>query len=201
MKRFLILIVIVALAVPALARQKQLDPAVSRALLSALSNERQAAARYEASAIKADQEGYRGAASLFRAAAVAERIHEARFVAALKEGGIDVPPSSATEANVGSTSENLHAAARAEIGERDGTYRDAYEIAQKANDPEIAKLFDQTRDAETEHGNLFTAAASNVNTMKNPHQYEVCRVCGYVTDLELPLCPSCRDQHKMQTIE
>ena len=201
MKRITLVLAIVALAVPTLLAQKNHDTEVRKVLLNALSNERQAAARYEASAIKADQEGYRGAASLFRAAAAAERIHEARFVAALKQGGIEIPTSTAVRPDVGSTADNLHAAATAEKGERDGSYRDAYEAAQKAKDPEIAKLFDQTRDAETEHLNLFTAAASDLGRMKEPRKYEVCRVCGYVTDLELPLCPSCRDKHALETVE
>jgi rubrerythrin len=46
-----------------------------RNLLSALEGESNANAKYNAFAIKADADGLRGAASLFRAAARAEHIH------------------------------------------------------------------------------------------------------------------------------
>ena len=53
---------------------------VQKVLTNAVNNERAAVARYEAFAAKADEEGYLGVASLFRACAKAERIHLQRFL-------------------------------------------------------------------------------------------------------------------------
>lgn len=167
-------------------------PEIRRILTTALENERQAAARYDAFAAKATEQGYEGAAQLFRACAKAERVHAQRFMATMEARGIPVPAEGTFSFNPGNTEDNLRAAAAAEIGERDGMYRDAIETAQRANDEEIAKIFDQTRDAEVEHANLCATSARNMESMKSAHRYFVCDECGYTTDIDLPLCPSCR---------
>lgn len=194
-------IAILALTLPLAGAPKQYGYPVEKALLTALNNERQAAARYDACAEEADQEGYPGAAMLFRACAKAERIHAARFEKALTRGGIDVPPNNASRPSVWSTEDNLREAAAAEQRERDGTYKDALEAARSARDSEITKLFDVTRDAETEHGNLCATAARQLDQLRSPHTYYVCKACGYVTDFAMGLCPLCREQQALEEVE
>ena len=174
---------------------------VQRALMFALEGERLAAARYEAFAVKADEEGYHGVASLFRAEARAEQVHAGRFEAMLKERGVEVPPPNVPKLDVGSTRDNLTTAIAAEQKERDNTYRDGCDTAKKYGDTEVAELFDVTRDAEVEHFNLSTAARSDLEKMKQSKTFYVCRRCGYTTDVNLELCPSCRDQHRMDEVE
>lgn len=169
-------------------------------IMAAVAAERAAVARYEAGAVKADAEGYKGAASLFRAAAKAESIHAGRFAGLLKTRGVESESPAITPPAMGSTADNLRAAAVAEQTERDSTYRDAF-VACEKSDPDAAQVFDKTRDAEVEHLNLFSDAARHLDTMKDAKTFYVCDDCGYTTDVKLPLCPSCRKQHALEAIE
>lgn len=166
---------------------------VQKALTNAVNNERAAAARYDAFAAKADEEGYIGAAALFRACAKAERIHLQRFLALMSERDLPAPAEPQLKTAAGSTRENLHTAISLEQGERDSTYLAAINACNEAKDEEASKVFDVTRDAEVEHANLAAAALRNLESMKSAHEYYVCEHCGYTTEVKLPLCPSCRD--------
>jgi rubrerythrin len=169
---------------------------VQRVLINAIVGERAAIARYEAFAVKADAEGYLGVADLFRAAARAERVHLDRFTSVANERGLALPASDSRPPIVGSTRENLDTAIRAELAERDDVYLDAFKTSTRDADEGVAKVFDQTRDAEVEHANLCQNAARNLDAMKEHKAYYVCPVCGYTTDVHLPMCPSCR--HSMR---
>jgi rubrerythrin len=202
MKRFFLvsaILVMVSAAVALAAQGLRYDVRV--ALEKAVANEREAVARYEAFAAKADLEGYPGAATLFRANARAEGIHAARFAAILKEHGHEVPAADPPAPAVNGTEDNLRVAASAEAGERDGMYKEAIEKCKLHNAMDIAEIFDTTRDAEVEHGNLCTAAARNLDALKNAKAYYVCGHCGYTTDVRLPLCPSCRKREPPEQIE
>lgn len=197
MKRILIAIAVMFLFT---ASTKMTSPVVTRSLLTALQNERAAAVRYEAFAVRADEEGYRGAAALFRAEAKAEQVHASRFEKFLESRGINTPVADAPKPTVGSTSDNLRYAMNAEKQERDDSYLTAHNDALAAGDSEAAKLFDTTRDAETEHLNLDSDASRNLSKMKEMRSYYVCPDCGYTTEVKLPFCPSCRGQ-KMEEFE
>jgi len=176
----------------AFAAEKPIAPDVQVTLEKAIANERDAVARYKAFEIKATAEGYLGAASLFHAMAKAEEIHASRFEAVLKDHGVTVAPvGEPHKALVGSTATNLRTAASLETAERDDIYKDAIAVCHRNGDTETAKVFDETRDVEVEHGNLCTAAARNLDQMKEPRTYYICDRCGYTTDLQLPLCPDC----------
>lgn len=191
---------IAALAGVAAAADKGLATDVRATLEKSVNNEREAAAKYQAFAVKADAEGYPGAAALFRAQAKAETVHAKRFAQALKSAGAAVPHPTAAAPEVGTTEENLRAAASAESAERDGFYREAVSTCRANKDEGTAKLFDETRDAEVEHANLDLAASRNLSQSKEAKSYYVCGHCGYVTDVRLPMCPSCRDR-KLQQID
>lgn len=168
---------------------------VQKALTNAVNNERAAAARYEAFAAKADEEGYLGVANLFRACAKAERIHLQRFLGLMTARDVAPPPESTPKIDVGTTRHNLQTAISLEQGERDSTYLYAINACNEAKDDIAAKIFDTTRDAEVEHINLEAAAMRDLDSMKHPRQYYVCEHCGFTTEIKLPLCPSCRDPH------
>jgi rubrerythrin len=189
------LILCLSIAVGAMAATNQLPSGIRELLQRALVSEREAVARYELFARKADEEGYRGAAALFRAQAQAERTHGQRFAAALLANDIPLPPEAAVSPAAGTTAENLRQAAMAEKAEQDGQYREAIDTCRERGATEIAKLFDQTRDSEVEHANLCSAAARDLDSMKNAKTYYVCGKCGYTTDVKLPFCPAC--QHKV----
>ena len=166
----------------------------------AYNNEMEAAQKYELFAQKADDEGYPGAANLFRAAARAERVHAKRFEKAMKERNIPVPEIGAVKPQIGDTADNLRSSASHELSERDVLYKDGLAAAKEARDDALYKVFDQTRDTEVEHANLMSAAARQMNKMKEDKPYYVCDVCGYTTDVELPLCALCRDPDHPHTV-
>lgn len=194
MKRTLLVIALSTIALGTIAATKPLPREVREVLQRALVNEREAVARYELFASKANEEGYRGAAALFRAQAQAERTHGERFAAVLRSHDVALPAEETFSPVAGTTVENLQSAASAENAERDGAYREAIETCNLHGAAEIARVFDQTRDSEVEHGNLCSAAARNPESMKEPKTFYVCGKCGYTTDVKLPFCPAC--QHK-----
>ena len=167
---------------------------VQSVMQKALQNERDTVAKYEACALKASDEGYAGAAALFRAAARAEGVHAKLIMEAMGARGMTIPEPTAGHPAIGSTAENLRSAAMAEAQERDTTYREALEAATDAKDQELITLFDHTRDTEVEHANLFSAALRQLDDFKQPKNFYVCDKCGYTTDVKLPFCPAC--QHK-----
>jgi 50S ribosomal subunit-associated GTPase HflX len=71
-------------------------------------------------------------------------------------------------------------------------YKDAINTAKRHGDNDVAKVFDQTRDAETEHGNLQAAALQNLSSMKESKDYYVCEECGYTMEISMSRCPSCQ---------
>lgn len=195
MKRTLLVIALSTVALGTIAATNPLPREVREVLQRALVNEREAGARYEVFARKAQEEGYRGAAALFRAQAQAERTHGERFAAVLRAHDIALPAEETFSPVSGTTAENLRTAAAAEKAERDGAYREAIETCNLHGATEIAKVFDQTRDSEVEHGNLCVAASRDLESMKDPKTFYVCGRCGYTTDVKLPFCPAC--QHKV----
>jgi rubrerythrin len=195
MKRSLFALFVVVVAVGAVPLS------VRYTLEKALTNEREAAARYDACALKADEEGYPGAASLFRAAARAERVHAARFEQAMRERGFTIPEPPAGTPSIGSTADNLRQSISLENSERDGMYRHAIDAARNAKDEALLTMFDQTRDTEVEHANLMSTALRQLDAMKQPHTYYVCDDCGYTTDIDLPLCALCRTRGHTHTVE
>jgi rubrerythrin len=198
MKRVLFRLAIVSIALAAAAASPH---EVRLALLNAVNSEREAVARYELFARRADEEGFPGAAALFRAQAQSERTHAERFARLLRAEGVPLPPERTFTTAVGTTSENLRTAASAERAERDGTYREAIAICNMHGAAEIAKVFDQTRDSEVEHANLCDAAARKLDPLTSPKTFYVCGACGYATDVKLPLCPACQKKEALETVE
>ena len=127
MKRMLLVIALSSIALGTIAATNPLPHEVREVLQRALVNEREAVARYEVFARKAQEEGYRGAAALFRAQAQAERTHGERFAAMLRSHDVTLPSEETFSPTVGTTAENLRTAAAAEKAERDGAYREAIE--------------------------------------------------------------------------
>jgi rubrerythrin len=195
--KWAVLILAILFPLISLAAEPRTPFGVQKILTNAVIGERQAIARYNAYAAKADEEGYLGAASLFRACAKAESIHLRRFTALMIERNLAVPAEATVKVDVASTAENLENAFAAENAERDSTYLYAIRQANDDHDEAVAKTFDETRDVEVEHANLCAGALRNLADMKTAREYYVCERCGYTTNVRLPLCPSCRDAHPL----
>ena len=160
-------------------------------LQTAFNGESNAHARYLAFAVKADQQGYGGVASLFRAAARAEEIHAANHLAEIQKLGgsaqakIDSP-------ELKSTKENLEVSIRGERYERDIMYPDFYKQARAVGNNDAFRTFNYAREAEAEHAKLFEEAYSNLDNMRGKTTYYVCTVCGFTTtNLDFAKCHTC----------
>lgn len=200
MKRALVILAVLSVALAAIAATP-LPRDVREVLERALVGEREAVAKYELFAKKAQEEGYLGAATLFRAQARAEGTHAERFASLLRQHDIELPPVASEAPTAGTTAENLRAAALTERAERDGSYREAIDICNRSGAADIAKVFDQTRDSEVEHANLCNNAARDLEQMKEPKTFYVCAQCGYTTDVKLPFCPACGRKHPPAAVE
>ena len=159
---------------------------------TAFNGESNAHARYLAFAAKADQEGYGGVASLFRAAARAEEIHASNHAEQIRKVGGN-PQAKVETPVVKSTRENLEVAIRGEIYERDHMYYDFRKQAWALGNRDAVRMFNYAREAEAEHTALFMEAYGNLENLRGKGQtYYVCTVCGYTTkDPEFAKCHTC----------
>jgi len=160
-------------------------------LQAAYNGESNAAHKYRLFAVRAEEDGYRRVATLFRAAARAEQIHAANHVRVL--GKMGVTPVAKIEApEVNSTAENLKVAIAGEEYERDVMYPDFIREAESQNNAAAVRTFRFALDAEAEHAKLYTEALNNMEAQRRTTTFYVCIVCGYTTeDAMLVRCAIC----------
>lgn len=146
-------------------------------LADAFAGESQANRRYLAFAKKAEEEGFKQIAKLFRAAAEAETVHALNHLREL--GGIK------------STRENLEAAINGESYEFQKMYPQMIEDAKAENNNSALRSFNYANEVEKIHAELYRRALQNLG--KNPDvDYYVCQVCGNTVEGEAPdECPIC----------
>lgn len=152
----------------------------SEKLMAAFAGESQANRRYLAYAKKADAEGYKQVAKLFRAAAAAETVHAHNHLRI--DGGI------------GSTSDNLNEAIEGETFEYTEMYPEYIEIAKKEGNKQAEWSFDIANQVEEIHAGYFKAALKAVKAgdALPDVDYYVCKVCGNTVENEAPdKCPIC----------
>jgi rubrerythrin len=168
-----------------------------RNLLAAFEGESNAHAKYAAFAVKADADGYHGAASLFRAAARAEQIHannHARVIRQLGGGALaEIQPI-----EVKSTLENLRAALEGEQYEIDSMYPEFLSEATAQDNIAAVRTFEWAMEAEKTHARLYTEAISLLESgepgtwLSAIRNFYVCAVCGYTSEeREAEHCPAC----------
>jgi rubrerythrin len=159
--------------------------------MTAYNGESNAQAKYIAFAKKADQEGYGGVASLFRAAARGEEIHAKTHADLIRKLG-GAPTASVQPAVVKTTTENLKAAIEGETDERDKMYPGFIADAVAAASKDAIKDFKATVAVEAEHAKLMTEAASSLATWKTARKFFVCQTCGLpVLVIDFNKCPIC----------
>jgi rubrerythrin len=152
-------------------------------LLEAFAGESQANRRYLAFAKKADDEGYKQVAKLFRAAAEAETVHAHNHLKEL--GGIKA------------TKENLEVAVGGETHEFQNMYPRMIEEADAEGKKSAVRSFHLANEVEKIHAALYKKALENLGS--NPEvDYHVCQVCGNTVEGEPPdKCPICGAPKKM----
>ncbi|MBR5783243.1 MAG: rubrerythrin family protein [Clostridia bacterium] len=153
-------------------------------LLEAFAGESMARNKYTYFASKAKKEGYEQIAAIFQATADNEKEH-AKIWFKLLEGGI------------GSTLQNLKAAAEGENGEWTDMYARMAREAREEGFDDIAKLFDGVAAIEKEHEERYLALVANIENgtvfKKDSKVVWICRNCGHIVDAaEAPKgCPVC----------
>lgn len=175
-------------AVPAGSSAKTLDN-----LMTAFNGESNAHARYLAFAEKAKAEGYGDVASLFRAAASAEKIHAENHAVVIKRLGGE-PKADIGAPEVKSTRENLQAAIKGESYERDTMYPEFIAQARKEGNRDALETLNFAKSAEIEHAKLYAASLAGLDGLKGStgKTLYVCAVCGYTTEkVDFEKCPSC----------
>jgi rubrerythrin len=146
-------------------------------LKDAFAGESQANRKYLAFAKKADQEGYKQIAKLFRAAADAETVHAHAHLRVL--GGIKT------------TKENLQEAIGGETHEFESMYPQMIEDAKVEDNKAALRSFDYANKVEKIHADLYTKAINNMGNNQETDYY-VCQVCGMTVEGEAPdKCPVC----------
>jgi len=165
-------------------------------LLTAFAGESQARNRYTYFASQAKKEGYVQIAAIFEETANQEKEHAKREFKFLQGGEVEI--AAAFPAGViGTTLENLKAAAAGEHYETSEMYPGFAETADKEGFSEIAGVLRSIANAEKRHEERYEALAKNivdgiVFKRDKPVRW-VCRNCGYVHEgPEAPaVCPAC----------
>ena len=167
-------------------------------LLAAFEGESNAHAKYTAFAVKADEDGLGGAASLFRGAARAEQIHAANHARVIAQLGARAEAEiHAFEAK--STLENLKAALNGEQYEIDTMYPGFLAEATERKNTAAMRTFHGALEAEKTHARLYAEAIALLVAGKKDswigeaRDFYVCPVCGYTseTEEEHERCPVC----------
>jgi len=165
-------------------------------LLKAFAGESQARNRYEFFASVAKKEGYEQIAAIFQETANQEKEHAKRFFKFL-QGGITEITASYPSGVIGTTKENLKAAAEGENEEWTDVYPAFAEIAKEEGFAEIASAFKIIAKVEAEHERRYLKLLQNLSDdkvfMKNGKVWWKCLNCGYVYESEKALenCPAC----------
>lgn len=165
-------------------------------LLKAFAGESQARNRYEFFAKVAKNEGYEQIAAIFQKTADQEKSHAKRFFKFLEGGEIEIT-ASYPAGKIGTTAENLKAAAMGENEEWTILYPEFAAIAKEEGFNEVAVAFKMIAKVEAEHEKRYLKLLENVEKGKVFQKDEkvkwVCRVCGYVHEGEKALenCPAC----------
>jgi rubrerythrin len=165
-------------------------------LLTAFAGESQARNRYTFFASKAKKEGFVQIAGVFEETANQEKEHAKRFFKFLEGGEVEI--KAAFPAGViGSTVENLKAAAGGEHEEWETIYPEFARIAREEGFQEIATVFETVAVAEKHHEDRYLGLMANIeaDTVFKKEQKTVwrCRNCGYLHEgTEAPnMCPAC----------
>jgi rubrerythrin len=155
-------------------------------LEAAFAGESQANRKYLFFAEKAEQEGHKQVAKLFRAAADAETVHAKNHLKVMQ--------------GIKSTRENLLAAKGGENHEFTEMYPAFIKQADTEGNNKAKDSFDMANKVEKIHHGLFDAALSNVEKGEAIAEKTiyVCQYCGNTVEGEAPeKCPVCGAPRKM----
>ena len=165
-------------------------------LLGAFAGESQARNRYDYFASAAKKEGFVQIANAFAETASQEKEHAKRFFKFLEGGEAEVA-AAFPAGKIGTTAENLAAAAAGENHEHTILYPEFAKVAKEEGFDDVAACFEAVSVAEKQHekryrGLLANVEAGTVFKKSGPVTWR-CLNCGYLHEGdEAPkLCPAC----------
>lgn len=165
-------------------------------LLKAFAGESQARNRYTYFASVAKKEGYVQIADIFEETANQEKEHAKRFFKFL-EGGTPEIIACYPAGVIGTTQENLKAAAGGENEEWTELYPAFAAKAKEEGFPAVATLFQMVSVAEKQHEKRYLDLLKNIEEgtvfKKSEKVVWRCRNCGFIHEAEeaLEVCPAC----------
>ena len=152
-------------------------------LLTAFAGESQARNRYTFFASVAKKEGYEQISALFQKTADEEKEHGKLFFKQLKGGAAEIV-AAYPAGMIGTTRDNLLAAAEGEKHEWDTLYPDFAGVAEEEGFTEIANLFRQVATVEAHHEQryrkLLAAVVQGTVFARDTPTLWYCRNCGHV---------------------
>ena len=166
-------------------------------LLAAFAGESQARNRYTFFASKAKKEGYEQISAFFKESAGNEKEHAEIFYKHLQGGEVEIIAGYPAGV-IGTTEENLLAAAEGEKMEWGTLYPDFAETATEEGFPMVAHSFREIGKVEVYHEKRYRKLLENVEKKqvfkKDKAVKWKCRNCGYVHEgKETPdVCPACQ---------
>jgi rubrerythrin len=165
-------------------------------LLKSFAGESQARNRYEFFASAAKKEGLEQIAAIFMETANQEKEHAKRFFKFL-EGGMTEITATYPAGKLGTTKENLKAAAEGEHEEWTDLYPHFSDVAKEEGFPEIATAYRMISKVESEHERRYLKLLQNVSEdkvfIKDGKVWWKCMNCGFVYESVKALenCPAC----------
>jgi rubrerythrin len=165
-------------------------------LVTAFVGESQARNKYTFFAVKAREDGFHQIAAIFEETASQEKEHAQRLFKLL-EGGEVTLTGSFHAGKVGTTAENLQAAADGEDYEWKTMYPEFAKTAKDEGFSAVATIFESIAKAERRHSERYLKLRANVVADKVFHKDEtvlwVCSNCGYIFEgTDAPkMCPAC----------
>lgn len=149
---------------------------VLKHLMDAFAGESQANRKYLAYAKKAEAEGKKNAAKLFRAASDAEAIHAQKH---LEVAG-----------KILSTAENLKDAVNGETYEFESMYPDFIKAAEEEGNKAAIRTFTFAMEAEKVHAKLYGEALETLDETEEVFYY-LCPICGNIEKAVPDKCSIC----------
>ena len=165
-------------------------------LLTSFAGESQARMRYTYFASAAKKEGYEQIAAIFLETAEQEKEHAKRMFKWLEGGKVEITASYPAGV-IGTTLDNLKAAAAGENEEWTMDYPKFADVADAEGFPEIAAMYRNIAIAEKGHEERYLAFVKNIEAgkvfAKDEEIVWQCRNCGYIhVGKEAPeVCPAC----------
>ena len=165
-------------------------------LLKSFAGESQARNRYTFFASVAKKEGFEQISGVFMETAEQEKEHAKRFFKFLEGGDVTIT-ATYPAGKIGTTTENLLAAAMGENEEWDVLYPEFAKVAEEEGFPAVAAAFRAISTVEAEHEKRYLKLLSRITDgdffRRDGKIWWQCRNCGFIIEAEEApkACPAC----------